>query len=148
MHFSAVTTVVLAALCTGTQAWQVTAYNNVGNCKANRQSTYRVISGATNNNKCITFDGNMPDTGCRQYNNGGTSNGGCSGSLIPRSMITEAGRCVVYDQPNCKGRYEDSNGPTNRACTTLERYNWGPIRSFWCTGYNCRKPQNISGLES
>ncbi|UZP40480.1 hypothetical protein NXS19_008296 [Fusarium pseudograminearum] len=81
MHFSAVTAVVLAALCTGTQAWQVTAYNNVGNCKANRQSTYRVISGATNNDKCITFDGNMPDTSCRQYNNGGTSNGGCSGSI-------------------------------------------------------------------
>ncbi|RGP78369.1 hypothetical protein FLONG3_3505 [Fusarium longipes] len=100
MHFSAVTAVVLATLATGTQAWQVTAYSNVGNCKANRDSTYRVISGATNNGACMTFGGSMPNTSCREYVNGGSSNRGCRGGFNARSAILEAGNCIVYDQPN------------------------------------------------
>ncbi|CAG7557863.1 unnamed protein product [Fusarium equiseti] len=135
MHFTSITAVVLATLATGTQAWQVTAYNNVANCKANKGSTYRIISGATNNEACITFGGSMPNTSCREYRNGGSSNGDCSGGFDVRSMIQEAGNCIVFDQPNCGGRYQDSNGPTNRACASLERYNWGSIKSFKCRGY-------------
>ncbi|KAM0229103.1 hypothetical protein ACHAPO_010258 [Fusarium lateritium] len=134
MHFPSVTAVVLATLCTGTQAWQITAYNNVNNCNANRDSSYRIYSGATNNNACMTIDGNMPGSSCRQYWNGGSNNGGCSGTLTARSILQEAGRCVVYDQANCQGRYQDSGNLNGRSCASLERYNWGPIRSFWCSG--------------
>ena len=112
----------------------VTAYNNVGNCKANKQSTYRIISGAGNNEACINFSGGNANTKCTEYLNGGTSNRGCNGGFNVRSMIQEAGNCIVYDQPNCGGRYQDSNGPTNRACASLERYNWGNIKSFKCRG--------------
>ncbi|GKU09084.1 hypothetical protein FLAG1_10083 [Fusarium langsethiae] len=144
MHFSSVTAVVLATLATGSQAWQVTAYNNGANCKATSSSTYRVISGATNNNGCMTFGGSMKGIKCTEYINGGKSNRGCGGTgFNARSMILEAGRCVVYDQPNCGGRYADSNGPTNRGCSTLENYNWGSIKSFWCSGFEHWKTQSI-----
>ncbi|KAG8668269.1 hypothetical protein FPOAC2_07561 [Fusarium poae] len=138
MHFSTVTAVVLGALCTGTQAWQITAYNNVNNCKANRDSSYQVISGANNNDGCMTFGQGMGGVNCRQYYNGGSSNGACTGTPNVRSLLQEAGRCVVYDQANCKGRYQDSGNLSGRSCASLERYNWGPIRSFWCTGYVTR----------
>ncbi|RBR26144.1 uncharacterized protein FIESC28_01035 [Fusarium coffeatum] len=140
MHFTSITAVVLATLATGTQAWQVTAYNNVGNCKANRQSTYRIISGAGNNEACINFSGGNANTKCTEYLNGGTSNRGCNGGFDVRSMIQEAGNCIVYDSPNCGGRYQDSNGPTNRACASLERYKWGNIKSFKCRGCKNRTP--------
>jgi hypothetical protein len=83
----------------------------------------------------MTFDQNMPGTGCREYRNGGAANGGCvSGSLIPKSVLLRGGRCVIFDQPGCQGRYEDSRGPVD-GCSEFQRYEgWGDIRSFWCSG--------------
>ncbi|PCD21159.1 hypothetical protein AU210_016585 [Fusarium oxysporum f. sp. radicis-cucumerinum] len=81
MHFSAISTVILATLCAGTQAWEVVAYNNVRNCNANSDTMYRSISGAPNDGGCKTFDQDMPGTACREYRNGGATNGGCTSGL-------------------------------------------------------------------
>ncbi|KAL4730844.1 hypothetical protein ACLX1H_002886 [Fusarium chlamydosporum] len=134
MHFSTVGAVILTTLCASTQAWEVVAYNNVYGCNANDNTMYRSISGAANLGNCMTFDRDMPGTSCREYRNGGTSNGGCvSGSLIPDSIILRGGRCVIFDQAGCQGRYADSNGPVN-GCSDFRSYGWGKIRSFWCSG--------------
>ncbi|RGP81006.1 pfs domain-containing [Fusarium longipes] len=135
MHFSTVSTVILATLCASSQAWEVVAYNNVWGCNADDNTMYRVISGAPDLGRCMTFDRDMPGTSCREYRNGGTSVGGCvSGSLIPWSMILRGGRCVIFDQPDCHGRFRDSNGPVN-GCSDFRSGEWGQIRSFWCSGY-------------
>ncbi|KAG4276856.1 hypothetical protein FPRO04_14255 [Fusarium proliferatum] len=133
MHFSAISTVILATLCAGTQAWEVVAYNNVRNCNANSDTMYRSISGAPNDGGCKTFDQDMPGTACREYRNGGATNGGCtSGSLIPQSIILRGGRCVIFDQPGCRGGWADSNGPVD-GCSNPASHMSG-IRSFWCSG--------------
>lgn len=112
---------------------KVTAYD-IASCSANSNTRYRIITGATSLTRCMTFDQDMPGTGCREYTNGGANNGGCvTGSLLPKSTFAQAGRCVFFDQPGCVGRYSDSNGPIS-ACTDAHWLEWSNIRSFWCSG--------------
>ncbi|KAI1858909.1 uncharacterized protein JN550_012368 [Neoarthrinium moseri] len=123
---------VVAYLCASVQAWEVTAYDNTASCNPDDNTRYRIINGASSLTGCMTFDQDMPGTGCREYRNGGATNGGCTtGSLIPRSLFMESGRCVAFDQPGCVGRYEDGGG---NWCTFFGRDDWGPVRSFWCSG--------------
>ncbi|KAH6964894.1 hypothetical protein EDB82DRAFT_479276 [Fusarium venenatum] len=123
MHFQTVTTFILTTLCAGSQVWE-------------DNTMCRAIPGVPNLGICMKFDQNMPGTKCEEFRNGGTSKGGCtSGSLIPQSITLFAGRCVIFDQPGCKGRYADSNGPVSGSCSELYRYDWGSIRSFWCSGW-------------
>ncbi|KAJ0383752.1 hypothetical protein COL922a_009816 [Colletotrichum nupharicola] len=134
MHFSTVGAVILATLCASSQAWEVVAYDNVYGCNANGNTRYRSITGASNLNGCQTFDSDMPGTGCREYQNGGATNGGCvSGSLLPMSVILRAGSCIIWDQPGCQGRFIDTNGAVN-GCRDFRAYEWGKIRSFKCFG--------------
>jgi hypothetical protein len=87
----------------------------------------------------MTFDQDMPGTGCREYTNGGANNGGCvTGSLLPKSVFARAGRCVFFSQPGCQGGYSDSNGPISD-CTDASRTEWANIRSFWCAGCECSR---------
>ncbi|KZL86135.1 hypothetical protein CI238_09127, partial [Colletotrichum incanum] len=112
MHISTVGTFILATLCASSQAWEVVAYDNVYSCNANDNTRYRSITGASSLTRCMTFDQDMPGTGCREYRNGGATNGGCtSGSLIPMSLILRGGRCVIFDQPGCQGRKIGSKVP-------------------------------------
>jgi hypothetical protein len=121
----------------------VTAYDNTYSCDPDGNTRYRVITGASNLGNCMTFDQNMPGTGCREYRNGGTSNGGCdSGSLIPKSVFLRGGRCVLFNQPGCQGNFADSNGPAN-SCSNFRSYDgWGDIRSFWCSG--CKSSSSVN----
>ncbi|KAF6796363.1 hypothetical protein CSOJ01_13247 [Colletotrichum sojae] len=135
MHFSTVT-VILAGLCATAQAWEVVAYDNTDRCDANDNTRYRSITGAPGLTRCFTFDQDMPGTGCREYIRGGAANQGCiSGSLLPSSVLLSAGRCVLFDQPGCQGRYSDTNRPVDHYCLSFARDNWGKIRSFSCSGW-------------
>ncbi|KAM7198391.1 hypothetical protein V8F20_006152 [Naviculisporaceae sp. PSN 640] len=130
---------VVAALVGQSQAWQVTAYDNTQTCSADGNTRYRVISGATDNNRCYTFDRDMPGTACTEYTRGGWAKGGCvTGSLIPKSVAFQGGGCRVFSAPDCgagnNGHYQDSNGGTYGCFRGLETGFGGGIRSFWCYG--------------
>lgn len=127
-----------AARAGDTDLLKVTAYD-IGHCSANSNTRYRIITGAGSLTRCMTFDQDMPGTGCREYTNGGANNGGCvTGSLLPKSVFARAGRCVFFSQPGCQGGYSDSNGPIND-CTDASRTEWANIRSFWCAGCECSR---------
>ncbi|KAG2169031.1 hypothetical protein JADG_008770 [Aureobasidium aubasidani] len=127
MHFSTVSAVVIATLCATSQAWEVIAYDNVWSCKADKNTKYRSITGANTLTGCQTFGKSMPNTGCREYRNGGSSNGNCGPeALIPWSVYMKGGNCVVWDQAGCQGRYADSNGPVN-GCSDFKSYGWEEI---------------------
>nr|XP_036575241.1 uncharacterized protein CTRU02_14777 [Colletotrichum truncatum]KAF6781785.1 hypothetical protein CTRU02_14777 [Colletotrichum truncatum] len=146
MHFSTVG--IVALLCASAKAWEVTAYDNVANCDANDNTRYRIVSGASNNERCYTFDWDMPGTSCTEFQRGGASKGGCvSGSLLPRSVVFKGGACSAFNEVNCQGSKSSHTGEMNGrfGCSSLERYGWGPIRSFRCRG--CKKEVSEASWE-
>lgn len=88
-------------------------------CDATGLTTYRILSG-TSNGRCYVFDQDMPGVGCRQYNNGGATNGPClDGSLMPRSALVKTDGpavCKFYNDQGC-GNSGSSIGPNARMCT-------------------------------
>jgi hypothetical protein len=84
----------------------VTIYNNVDDCVANPETTYRIITG-TSDSECHTFDEAMPNTDCEQYIRGGWDNMGCdSSSLLPRSVFVRNDKkvCYLFNESHCQGR--------------------------------------------
>ncbi|ORY16204.1 hypothetical protein BCR34DRAFT_597769 [Clohesyomyces aquaticus] len=75
-------------------------------CEADIESTYRIISGASNGT-CYTFDGGMPATNCAEYTKGGAEGPtGCTGSsLLPKSVHQKNGNlpCTFYTDESRKG---------------------------------------------
>nr|XP_036585159.1 uncharacterized protein CTRU02_04619 [Colletotrichum truncatum]KAF6795056.1 hypothetical protein CTRU02_04619 [Colletotrichum truncatum] len=127
MHFSTVG--IIALLCASAQAWEVTAYDNVRDCNADDNTRYRIIGGASNNERCYTFDQDMPGTSCAEFQRGGATHSGCvSGSLLPRSVVFKGTRCSAFNEPNCQGSKSLHTGNMNGrwSCSSLERYGWGP----------------------
>ncbi|KAK4165462.1 hypothetical protein QBC43DRAFT_351035 [Cladorrhinum sp. PSN259] len=119
------------------QAWELTGYNNVPDCSANSGTVYRILTGAPNLNRCFTFTQDMPGTGCREYLNGGASNGPCNTGNIqyPWSVRVRGEFCAVFTNANC-----DSGGRSVVAgfgeCVSFQTSpnSWLPIRSYWCSG--------------
>jgi hypothetical protein len=113
----------------------VVAYDNAYNCNADDNTRYRYITGAPDLTRCMSFNYDMPGTGCEEFRNGGTSHGGCTtGNLTPLGLVLRGGRCVMFDQKDCKGNKYDSGGPINGCRNLKTGPGMAPIYSFWCSG--------------
>ncbi|KAK4220892.1 hypothetical protein QBC38DRAFT_505366 [Podospora fimiseda] len=137
MHLSTLLLGTLSLLVPSTTAWRLTAYVDVNNCVAQTNSVYRILEGPSNLNNCFTFGNPMPGTTfCREYQNGGGSNGPCTAPGPTKiSSAGVRGTCTIYEFPNCQG---NSATFTNQ-CQKITQgvpliIGWVPFSSYRCSG--------------
>lgn len=83
---------------------------------------------------CQTFDRDMPNTDCVQFDKGGWENGPCtSGSLLPKSALVnnDLKACFFYGEPDCNGV---GRAQHEYCITASEASNgmWENFKSFRC----------------
>ncbi|KAK4223584.1 hypothetical protein QBC38DRAFT_516570 [Podospora fimiseda] len=127
MKLSVITIQLLGLVATGVDAWKVTAFDKVASCSINGEPRRRVITGAPTLNGCMTFDRDMPGTGCVEHSGGRT--GGCTtGSLFPKAIEFWATKCLAFRRDNCNAD-GGTITVTGRSCIVQN-----DMRSFYCVG--------------